>query len=544
MESSSGSRTRVVVALDFGTTFSGISYALLTGNEAKSFFWKFDRGYSPKTPTRIEFSETPIEWFKLSLLHRDDLPSDVRNSRKFEELTEAREAINVTAVNATARYLGKIWKAFCEKLQYNIPDAEIQISVTVPVLWPLYARQAMEEALNRAGILNENVVLAPKFLIEPEAAALAFFSNAHYFETNISKLKPGDTVMICDCGGGTVDTAAYTISSIHPFRVKELRTGQCIFAGACLLDDGFMKLLKEKVEALISPRAFQALTKKDLHDITFMRWESFIKRRFEDGFPTQKIYLPIKWAASRQRRMPIGQGDDVTFTHADIASIFDPIVGKITHLIEKEMLEISAKLSKDVSYLVVAGGFGQNTYLRQKVAETVARVSPTTNILDYPKRDGWNAVSMGAVAKALQAQAIQQQVLVTSRIVRADWGVRAGHGNSIIRLVKENESLDATRPNRRNVPAEALSAEYHTGRDGFSIRVCRADQRKNESQVYRNVCRINWKTVDVGLKPDMNADLKAPLEIDFIWDGAEMEFSLFYDGVQQSSVEIEHYWNI
>ncbi|KAF5707090.1 hypothetical protein FMUND_11274 [Fusarium mundagurra] len=544
MDSSSGSRTRVVAALDFGTTFSGISYALLTGNEAKSFFWKFDSGHAQKTPTRIEISKTTIEWFKLSLLHRDDLPSDVRNSRKFQELTEAREAINVTAVNATARYLGEIWKVFRLELQKYIPDPEIQISLTVPVLWPLYARQAMEEALNRAGILSENVVLAPKLLIEPEAAALAFFSNAHYFDTTISKHKPGDTVMICDCGGGTVDTAAYTISSIHPFRVEELRTGQCIFAGACLLNDGFMKLLKEKVEALISPRAFQALTRKDLHDITSMSWESFIKRRFEDDFPTQKIYLPIKWAASPQRRMPIGQGDDVTFTHADIASIFDPIVGKITRLIEKEMLAISAKISEDVSYLVVSGGFGQNTYLRQKVAETVARVSPTTNILDYPKRDGWNAVSMGAVTKALQAHAIQQQLLVTSRIVRADWGVRAGHGNSILWLVKENESLDATRPNRRHVPAEALSAEYHTGRDGFSIRVCRADQRKNESQICRNVCRINWKTVDVGLKPDMNADLKAPLEIDFIWDGAEMEFSLFYDGVQQSSVEIEHYWNV
>ncbi|KAF5567159.1 hypothetical protein FPANT_14102 [Fusarium pseudoanthophilum] len=544
MDSSSGSRTRVVAAIDFGTTFSGISYALLTGNEAKCFYWKFNGGHSPKTPTRIEFNETPIEWFKLSLLHRDDLPSDVRNSGKFKELTEAREAINVTAVNATARYLDKIWRVFCKKLQSDIPDAEIQISVTVPVLWPLYARQAMEEALNRAGILNERVVLAPKFLIEPEAAALAFFSNAHYFDTNISKLKIGDTVMVCDCGGGTVDNAAYTITSIHPFRVEELLTGQCIFAGACLLDDGFMGLLKEKVEALISPQAFQALTKKDLHYVTSRIWESFIKRRFQEDFPTQKIYLPIKWAASRQRRMPIGQGDDVTFTNADIASIFDPIVGKITHLIEKEMLAISAKNSEDVSYLVVSGGFGQNTYLRQKVAETVARVSPTTNILDYHNMNGWNAVSMGAVTKALQAQKIQQQVLVTSRIVRADWGVRAAHGDSIIRLVKENESLDATRPNRRNIPAEALSAEYHPGRDGFTIRVCRADQRKNESKAYRNVCRINWKTVDVGLKPDMNADLKAPLEIDFIWDGAEMEFTLFYDGVLQSSVEIEHYWNV
>ncbi|KAI1044587.1 hypothetical protein LB505_010376 [Fusarium chuoi] len=537
MDSSSGSRTRVIVALDFGTTFSGISYALLTNNGVKSFFWRSDGGWLQKTPTRIEFSKTTIEWFKLSLLHRDDLPSDVRNSRKFEELTKAREAINVTAVNATARYLGEIWQVFLGELQKDIRHPDIQVSVTVPVLWPLYARQAMEEALNRAGILNENVVLAPKFLIEPEVAALAFFSNAHYFETNISKLKPGETVMICDCGGGTVDTAAYKIRSTHPFRVDEIRTGQCIFAGACLLDDGFMKLLKEKVETIISLQAFKALTDKDLYYITSDRWETLIRRRFGDNFPTQKIYLPFKWAASRQRRMPIGQGDDVTFTHDDLASIFDPIVGKITQLIEEEMLGISANLSKDVSYLVVAGGFGQNAYLRQKVAETVARVSPTTTILDYPKREGWNAVSMGAVTKVLQEQAIQQPVLVTSRIVRAGWGVRAGHGNSIIWLVKENESLDATQPNLRKIPAEALSAEYHTGGDVFSIRVCRTDPRKNGGQGYRNVCQLRWK-------PDTDADLKAPLQIDLIWDGSEMEFSLYCGGVQQSSVEIEYCWNI
>ncbi|KAF5581520.1 hypothetical protein FPCIR_10090 [Fusarium pseudocircinatum] len=393
-------RNCVIVGLDFGTTFSGISYALLPKSEVQSFVWDLGGSYPlQKTPTRIELSKTNIEWFELSLLHRDDLPSDVRNSPRFIEFNDAREAINVTAVNATARYLDKIWKVFHEKLQENIPDPVIQLSVTVPMIWPNYARQAMEEAFNRAEILNENVVLAPKLLIEPEAAALALFSSAYYFETNISKLKPGQTVLICDCGGGTVDTAAYEISSVYPFSIKEIHAGKCIFAGACLLDDGFMKLLKEKVKTLISPRAFKDLTDKDLYELTSDRWEPGIKRCFDDDFPTQHIYLPIKWAASRQRKMPIGGGKAVTFTHADIASIFDPIVGKITHLIEEEMLGIS----KDVSHLVVAGGLGQNAYLRQRVAEALARVSPTTNLVDYPKRDGWNAVSMGAITQALEA---------------------------------------------------------------------------------------------------------------------------------------------
>ncbi|KAL5613193.1 hypothetical protein FOVSG1_002256 [Fusarium oxysporum f. sp. vasinfectum] len=524
--SQSGSRARVIVGLDIRTTFSGISYAVLTQNPDRptSFWWEVDGKKSQKIPTKIEVSEIPIEWFKLSLLHRDDLPSDVRNSPKFIKLNNTREAMNITAVNATADYISKIWNVFRDKLQKRIPDPYIQITVTVPVVWPSNARQKMNEALHEARILNENVVLAPKFLAEPEAAALAFFSAAYYLqETQISKLQPGHVVIVCDCGGGTVDTGAYEICSVRPFRVKEVLPGQCILAGACILDDAFMQLLKDKVETMTSPRAFQALTEKDLHGIVYNHWELDIKGCLNGNFPTKHIYLPIKWAASRHKRMPVGQGDDITFTHGDLASIFNPF-----------------SLSKDVSHLIVAGGFGQNGYLRQKIVQTVNRVSPTTDILDYPDGQGWNAVSWGAVIQALKAQAIQQPVLITSRIVRASWGVRASHGNSIFWLAHENESLDATSPNLRPIPVEALSAEDPGSSDVFSIRVCRTQQ--NAGQYHQDVCRLSWKTVDVGLKPDMNADLKAPLQIESIWDGAEMGFSLIYGGVQQSSVKVEHSW--
>ncbi|PNP79568.1 hypothetical protein FNYG_07184 [Fusarium nygamai] len=543
----SGGRTCVVVGLDFGTTFSGISYAPLTKNEAKSFYWTVNSSDSPKTPTKIkvldpnkvENPETNIEWFKLSLPHPEDLPSDVQNSPKFKELNVNRAAVGITAKDATAIYIKEIWKVFLEELQKNIPYPCIQLSVTVPVVWPEDACRAMYEALNRAEILNENVVLAPKLLAEPEAAALAFFSESNYLEEmNTSRLKPGQTVLVCDCGGGTVDTAAYEICTTHPFSVKEIRSGQCIFAGACLIDDEFMRVLKNKIETIISPRVFETLTDKELQEITNV-WEYEIKGNFRDNYPTQQIYLPIKWASSRQKRMRVGQGKEVTFTHADLASIFDPVVGKITRLIEEEMLGISAKLSNDVSYLVVAGGFGQNAYLRKKVAETVARVSPNTKLLDYPKGYGWNAVSMGAVAHALQAQAMQQPVLVTSRIVRVGWGVRSDRGNSIFWLVGENESLDATQPNLRRIPPEALLTNGHTGRDGFSIRVY-SRQLQTEAPRTREVCTLSWKTLDVGLNSDMKPVLNAALQIDFKWDGAVMDFSLFYGGVQQSSVEVKY----
>jgi molecular chaperone DnaK (HSP70) len=135
-----------------------------------------------KVPTTIEVSGLNLEWFKLSLLHRDDLPSDVRNSPKFIELNNSREVMSITAINATAQYISKIWEAFYDDLQKVIPDPYIQITVTVPVVRPSHARQMMHKALHEAGILNKKVELAPKFVAEPEAAALAFFSAAYYLQ--------------------------------------------------------------------------------------------------------------------------------------------------------------------------------------------------------------------------------------------------------------------------------------------------------------------------------------------------------------------------
>jgi hypothetical protein len=163
-------------------------------NGPVSFWWKVGGSHQPKTPTQIEVSGIPIEWFKLSILHRDDLEKDILASEKFSKSNSARERMNLTATDVTAKYLCKIWKVFLNELQKMIADAHIQITMTVPVLWPDYARKAIYDALHQANIINSNVELAPKFLAEPEAAALAIFSAAYYHvdgtpvRTNVSAL--------------------------------------------------------------------------------------------------------------------------------------------------------------------------------------------------------------------------------------------------------------------------------------------------------------------------------------------------------------------
>ncbi|KAF5719235.1 hypothetical protein FGLOB1_1256 [Fusarium globosum] len=546
----SGGRTRVIVGLDFGTTNSGISYAVLAQDvkRPKSFSWRVGGSRQQKTPTKIEVSETIIEWFKLSLLHRDDLEKEILGSERFAKSNSDREKMNMTAKDATAQYPRNIWKGFLDELQAMVPNPHIQITITVPVLWPEYARKVIKEALYRANILNNNnVELAPKFVAEPEAAALAIFSAAYHLgDTPFSKVQPGQAVIVCDCGGGTTDTATYEISTVQPFRIKEVLPGQRILAGACSLDDGFINLLKEKVAQVISPKVFHNLKDEDFDYIVYNHWETYIKMSFGDNFPTMRIPLPFHWVGTQQRRMPVGQSVHIEFKHDEIASIFNPIVEKITSLIETEMRSAPTYLSKDVSYLIMTGGFSENRYLRHRISQTVNRVSPNTNILDYPNGQGVMQLECsvpGAVIHALQAHTNQKPVMVTSRIVRANWGVRESQGRSIFWLVITNESLAASAPNLRTVPAEALSVEDPASPDIFSIRVY-CGQLQNEETRIREVCKLSWKTLDVGLSPDMKPVLKAPLQIEFIWDGAEMEFSLYYGGIKQSSMEIVHDWNV
>ncbi|KAH7246245.1 hypothetical protein BKA59DRAFT_192019 [Fusarium tricinctum] len=162
-------RQDVFAGIDFGTTYSKVAFAVPNlNNQAhpihcvvhclKAFSFK---GFqlSTKYPTGTYNSSGCdgkwLEWFKLSLLHKDDLPHDLQ--------------------------------------------------VTVPVVWPADARRRLYQAIQSANILGSNVRLARKFVTEAEAAGIALMSATSVYSGNLegSGFQVEDTFIICDCGGGT-----------------------------------------------------------------------------------------------------------------------------------------------------------------------------------------------------------------------------------------------------------------------------------------------------------------------------------------------------
>ena len=124
----------------------------------------------------------PIRWFKLLLLGTGDLKMDMKDSSL--PLEDSREKLRKhggfepgAVVDLIAGFLQKLWEHTLEEIKYEIDMdvLQIKVAITVPAIWPLYAREKLEAAAKKAGILNPRLIGATKLILveEPEAAALS-----------------------------------------------------------------------------------------------------------------------------------------------------------------------------------------------------------------------------------------------------------------------------------------------------------------------------------------------------------------------------------
>jgi len=62
-------------------------------------------------------------------------------------------------------------------------------------------------------------------------------------------LKVGESFVLCDAGGGTVDLISYTITELHPIlKIKEAAAGSGGLCGSTFLNRRFGEFLTKKLE--------------------------------------------------------------------------------------------------------------------------------------------------------------------------------------------------------------------------------------------------------------------------------------------------------
>lgn len=219
------SETDIVVGIDFGTTYSGVAYAVHSSAKKEALVvrtWP-GNGWTEKVPTLLAYTTDPPKWgykvkhddesriahFKLGLREnllkhyfKNATPAPLSLSSYLADQNWRHPALpSKRAVDYTADYLKSVVEFIRREtlprhfgLEFE-QRQKVSYIITVPAIWSDTAKELTRTAAVMAGIPLSNLLL----LTEPEAAAQYCIKNCKEVD-----LKVGDKFLICDAGGGTV----------------------------------------------------------------------------------------------------------------------------------------------------------------------------------------------------------------------------------------------------------------------------------------------------------------------------------------------------
>ncbi|KAI8377729.1 uncharacterized protein BYT42DRAFT_571382 [Radiomyces spectabilis] len=406
----------VVVGIDFGTTFSGCSYAFVQNDEVVDIVrWpKQNNNVYPKTPTLNFYqnnSNQLTQWGNAARLEMQR-PS-ARNSvllKQYKLYLDENIAKDLpplpnglTIVDAIADYLRALHEHVVNELKKgfarNYGQHQFRYCLTIPAMWSDRAKSTMREAAIKAGLITETDHRDRLMLTsEPEAAALYCEKKCEQFN-----LRHGDRFMICDAGGGTVDLIVFEIDERSGRKLRECTKGHGQSCGSVFLDRRMRKLLKKKFKEYLS--SIPASAFETMMD-TFI---DLIKPQF-DGVEEQFISLPASMNLGSLDNPAIGLEDGtLCLTAAELKQeVFEPVIKEVLALIEDQLLKAGT-----MQAIFLVGGFGSSNYLFERVQEEFAT---RVGFVAVPPRCEL-AVVRGAVYFGLNPR------VVTTRIPRSWYGI-------------------------------------------------------------------------------------------------------------------------
>lgn len=438
----SGEEWSVVVALDFGTTYSGYAF-WRKDNPSEIIPGKWDTGTkdvleSLKTPTSlllnkknevIEFGFKAEKIFKE--LAEDEIDKEYRffhqfkmmlhNKKSFimdmeieDHLNNPMKALDVFSLSI--QYLKDECIEHLHKKKMMVHSDEIQWILTVPAIWDESAKQFMRKAAEQAGIPSEQLKLA----LEPEAAAIYVIKGAKtvFGKESVSTVEPGTKIMVADLGGGTADMTVLELNEDKT--MKQLHRS---FGGAW---GG--NLINGKIWGIMGT-IFGKEIMDEFKKLTadFMEMESNIELKKRDITAGSKLQLPILPSLADLCKKLKGKGYKDLINEAKyngikvrtgklcfepdlVKEIFDLTLTNIYTSVENVLRNPNIAGIKDI---ILVGGFAQADFIVKQFKKELSRynvIIPTDPVL---------AVLKGAVMFG------QDINIISSRITGHTYGFEA-----------------------------------------------------------------------------------------------------------------------
>ncbi|KAG0204323.1 Heat shock 70 kDa protein 12A [Mortierella sp. GBA30] len=361
----------IIMAIDWGTTYSSMAYAYqLDGEVHEVSAWPKQSHSYPKVPTCNLYgpgSKEILEWGYPAKIAMTKPPykNHVLLSKYKLHLDESSDAPQplpngLTVVDAIADYLRLFHAHVLQEALKGFGSAfeqhHIQYCLSVPAMWTDHAKALMRQAAIQAGMITPLDPAHRLLLIsEPEAAALYCEKKCDQFS-----IGHGQRFMICDAGGGTVDLIVFEVNVGPQGRtLREVTRGSGHSCGSIFLDERMETLLRRKFSKWrdrgLTPANWVALMETFVHNV----------KPLFDGTEDQYITIPAVPGRAELTDYDIGLEDGVlTVTAEEMRrEVFDPVVNDVLRLIHHQLQQTN--LLCHAIFLV--GGFGCSGYLHTRV---------------------------------------------------------------------------------------------------------------------------------------------------------------------------------
>jgi hypothetical protein len=188
-------------------------------------------------------------WTKLELEDRRDGEA-VKIKQELSGTGTRREPVDIVAdflAQVKAHLIKNLDNKFGQELWRTL---RLTLVVTVPAVWSDIAKHRTLQAIDKAGFNSSQLsqLVTPIIMTtEPEAAAIYTMRTLRGTAQN-GELSVGDGFIVCDMGGGTVDLISYKVKTLQPTTIIEEATiGNGAQCGGSFVDRAFLQWLERRL---------------------------------------------------------------------------------------------------------------------------------------------------------------------------------------------------------------------------------------------------------------------------------------------------------
>ncbi|KAI3326025.1 hypothetical protein HD806DRAFT_430483 [Xylariaceae sp. AK1471] len=373
--------------------------------------------------THSDPTNKPLSRFKLLLddspttqIVRDDLEDTLRSLKRRKII---KKPLQVIADFLTC--LLRHTKSELEEKGYD-NSWKVEIVLCVPAIWSSKACRDMQTAMAIAmkkarfeGADIQNNSIENLFIVsEPEAAAA-------YVLAMEPSIKRGDTFVLLDAGGGTIDANTYTVSMTTPLRLRRevVQPGGGLY-GSSYLNEGFRQVLRDLLRDETYLENGVETIDGIIEKIMINEFEYRVKRSF-DYYLTKGV-KQISVSGLRDNPAKHFQHGCLNIPTSTIRAIFLRLLEGIASIME-DQIDRALQAGCRVEKVILIGGFAASVSLKKYTEQRLKRFSQARNCdieLIRPSNTT-NAVASGAVLRAFnKEQGPQRQARSSYGILRTE----------------------------------------------------------------------------------------------------------------------------